>query len=66
MTAEPKAPCGAVTKRSFVACTSSNLVVDVAIKKFASVALDQSTGDCHGDRPYGAAQIDFSQAARSH
>jgi hypothetical protein len=43
------------------ACTSSNLVVDVAIKKVASVALDQPTGDCHGDRPYGGALIDFSQ-----
>ena len=41
--------------------TSSNIVVDVAIKKAASVALDQPTGDCHGDRPYGGAQIDFHQ-----
>jgi hypothetical protein len=43
-------------------CTSSNLVVDVAIKQAASVALDQPTGDCHADRPYGGAQIDFRLA----
>jgi hypothetical protein len=41
--------------------TSSNLVVDVAIKKVASVALDQPTGNCHSNRPYGGAQIDFRQ-----